>query len=155
MRSFTRLKFTENIITKIWINEDNSTDVEITFFDDLGAPVVAANGHTKLNPTDIFDSGVGVSIALGRAMERFGRKFTTWAESQSETPSLRKVRIRETKRIIGLGLIGDNLSRQKELEIMRAKRKRNGEALKNAPRAPKTTLEAVEVSEVAPSTTKA
>ena len=144
MKSFSKVFLAHNLVVKTWVNDNNSTDVEVTFLNEHGVPVISASGHTKLNPTDIYEPEVGKQIAFGRALERFGRKYTAYAESLSETPSQRKGRLRVARRIYEQGILFENLVIMDKIDQAREKR------TQNRPEQPKTALEAVPITEVAP-----
>jgi hypothetical protein len=88
-----------------------STETENTYIDVVYQPTLTtvqiglkgtdfnSTGKAKLNPGDFYDKEVGFHLALGRALEKFGRKMANLASANSETMHQHDQRIKQERQI--------------------------------------------------------
>lgn len=84
-------------------HETRETTVRIDLVDDLGGFVVEATGKAKWNPVDHFDPDIGVGIATGRALVKYGRKLTNYWKAQSGSEGEYRAQRRREQRLLQLG----------------------------------------------------
>jgi len=68
------------------------TNVEVRNFDEYGDTLLFGRGKARWNSIDYYDPEIGKQLALGRALQKYGRKLANLAEKQSCSPGEYKAR---------------------------------------------------------------
>lgn len=69
----------------VYIKIDDNKQTTVSLDVPNGNTTVWATGRAKLNPSDLYSEEVGINIALGRALEKVGRKLAKSAEKRALT----------------------------------------------------------------------
>jgi len=93
---------TDFMEVKVVLDQDNITYAEVKNFDTVGDPVVIGRGKARWNPIDHFDPEIGHQIALGRALEKFGRKLAAYNERLAVSEGQHKRNIKDIKKDLRL-----------------------------------------------------
>src|ERR1051325_10028252 len=69
-----------------------TTKAQISLLNEYGDHILTSRGKARWNPIDYFDPEIGKTLALGRAMEKYGRKLSNLAKQRSCSPGEYKAR---------------------------------------------------------------
>lgn len=89
-----------NLQIKVILGHDNVTYAEVKSVDLFGDTLIVGRGKARWNPIDHFNPEIGKQIALGRALEKFGRKNAAHWERQAISPGEYRFRLKREKGLV-------------------------------------------------------